>query len=83
MKGNSDGNDVARDLRAKYRLDRPAARADILRAFEACHGDATRAAQLLGVARRTVNRYLKDDEVIANAVAEIRAAKRAREAAAQ
>jgi DNA-binding NtrC family response regulator len=79
---NSGGTDVARDLRARYRLDPAGARAQILGALEACHGDATRAARLLGVGRRTLNRYLETDKALVGAGAQIRD-KRSKESAAQ
>jgi transcriptional regulator of acetoin/glycerol metabolism len=76
-KGN---NEVARDLRAKWRIDPSGARADVLRVVDACQGDATRAAKLLGIGRRTLNRYLSEDKLLRAADKETRAKRREMEA---
>jgi transcriptional regulator of acetoin/glycerol metabolism len=51
-------------LRARFRVDPVGARTDIVRALETAAGNATQAAVLLGVGRRTLNRYLQDAQIM-------------------
>ena len=76
MGGEGDKTVTAAErLRAAWLHDPPAARVAIIRALETTGGNATRAAELLGISHRTMLRYLRDSGVAA-AAERLRAARR-------
>lgn len=59
------GRAEANELRAKWMVDRAAARKQILEAFEKTGGNAVQAAALLGIGHRTILRYMDDKPISA------------------